>query len=123
MLPDGDGIAMGAEIQRSRSGTRVLVLAAQAQESLCRRAQELGISAYVLKQQDVGELVEALDRLAAGESYAPDPSTFGPSTIVAGKTPVVGAPVDGLSKRQRQILALILARLTARRSPGFCSLV
>jgi DNA-binding CsgD family transcriptional regulator len=28
---------------------------------------------------------------------------------VAGKTPVVGAPVDGLSKRQRQILALILA--------------
>jgi two-component system, NarL family, response regulator EvgA len=73
MLPDGDGIAMGAEVQRSRSGTRVLVLTAQAQESLCRRAQELGISACVLKQQDVGELVEALDRLAAGERMPQTP--------------------------------------------------
>ena len=62
-LGDGDGIELAAELIREDPRLRVVVLTADVDQTLLRRAADAGASALLLKDGTLTELFEALARL------------------------------------------------------------
>ncbi len=84
-------------------GTRVVVLTMQDEPAFVRGALGAGATAYVLKEAADTELVDAIERAAAGEPYL-NPR-LGAKLASAPATP--GAPPDELTAREAEILGLI----------------
>jgi two-component system response regulator NreC len=83
--------------------TRVVVLTMQEDPEFARRALRAGASGYVLKEAADAELVEAIRRAAAGETYL-TPS-LGAALAAAPAAP--SGPPDDLSEREVEVLRLI----------------
>jgi two-component system, NarL family, response regulator NreC len=84
-------------------GTRTVVLTMQEDPEFARRALRAGAAAYVLKEAADAELVEAVRRAAAGETYL-NPSLG--AKLAAAPPPAAGNP-DDLSAREVEVLRLI----------------
>jgi two-component system response regulator NreC len=83
--------------------TAVVVLTMQEDPSFARRALQSGATGYVLKDSANAELVEAVRRAAAGETYlAPK---LGAALAAAPAQPA--GPPDDLTRRELEILRLI----------------
>ena len=109
IVPDGDGIAMAAEMERAWQAVRALIVTAQTQSFFFARARRAGISGYALKTQPVDQIVDAVKAVGRGETYvAPELSdTSLPAS--PGPPSATQTPFDDLSKREREIFALILS--------------
>jgi two-component system, NarL family, response regulator NreC len=83
--------------------TRTVVLTMQEDPEFARRALRAGAAAYVLKEAADAELVEAVRRAAAGETYL-NPSLG--AKLAAAPPPAEGNP-DDLSAREVEVLRLI----------------
>ena len=83
--------------------TAVVVLTMQDDPSFARRALQLGATGYVLKDSADVELVEAVRRAAAGETYVAPRLGAALATSVAAP---VGPP-DDLTRREVEVLRLI----------------
>ena len=84
-------------------GTRVVVLTMQEDPEFARRALQAGAAGYVLKEAADSELVEAVRRAAAGDTYL-NPR-LGAALAAA---PAAGpGPPDDLSEREVEVLRLI----------------
>jgi DNA-binding NarL/FixJ family response regulator len=81
---------------KADTATRVVVLSMHAAPEVVESALRAGCDAYVVKGGDVAELAEAIRAAAAGRSYV--------SSAAAKRD---GGPLERLSTRERQILALI----------------
>jgi two-component system, NarL family, response regulator NreC len=84
-------------------GTRTVVLTMQEDPEFARRALRAGAAAYVLKEAADAELVEAVRRTAAGETYL-NPSLG--AKLAAAPPPATGHP-DDLSACEVEVLRLI----------------
>jgi len=83
--------------------TRTVVLTMQDDPEFARRALRAGASAYVLKEAADSELVEAIRRAAAGETYL-NPA-LGAKLAAAPERP--SGPPDDLTAREVDVLRLI----------------
>jgi DNA-binding NarL/FixJ family response regulator len=107
-MPPGnadDGIVAAAEIRRTHPSVSVLVLSQHLEPTYMLElvgADASGVG-YLLKDRvrDVGEFVEAVERVAAGGT-AFDPEVV--KTLVGGHRRSV---LDDLSEREREVLSLI----------------
>jgi two-component system, NarL family, response regulator NreC len=88
------------KIRRESPGTEIVVLTMQADPAFAREALGAGALAYVLKAAAGGELVEAVHRAAAGESY------LNPALGARIASEPVGPP-DDLTAREVDVLTLI----------------
>lgn len=68
-LPDADGIEVVANLRRTAPGLRILVLSLNAEAAYARRALQLGAAGYLAKDRATEELINAVDRIAAGGRY------------------------------------------------------
>ena len=84
-------------------GTRVVVLTMQEDPGFAREALRAGALGYVLKEAADEELVEAVRRAAAGETYL-NPKL---GAALATAAPEPSGPPDGLSEREVEILRLV----------------
>ena len=84
-------------------GTRVVVLTMQEDPGFAREALRAGALGYVLKEAADEELVEAVRRAAAGETYL-NPKL---GVALATAAPEQSGPPDGLSEREVEILRLV----------------
>jgi two-component system, NarL family, response regulator NreC len=105
--PGGAGSALDV-LPVLAGSTRVVILTMHDDVEYARRALSIGAIAYVLKEAAHLELVEAVRRAAAGLPYlnpglGAQLATAPPSAD--GAAP--GAPPDGLTEREAQILRLI----------------
>lgn len=106
MLKDTDGISALREMSRQRLGVKVVILTMQGSEFFVRDALSAGADGYVLKEQGLAEIVEALRTVMGGERYlSPQLRVFG--TATPRKTGAA-AGLDQLSAREREIFARIL---------------
>jgi DNA-binding NarL/FixJ family response regulator len=68
-LPDGDGLDLARELGRLNRGPAVLVLTMYKQESMVNAALDAGVRGYLLKDNAVAELLEALRTIARGDLH------------------------------------------------------
>jgi len=111
-LPDGDGLALLAQIRALRQSTPCLVLTAR--DALGDRVDglETGADDYLTKPFEMAELIartKALMRRA--QPWAPDETRFGDLTVSpTGSTLAVGRSSITLSSSELQILLVLIRK-------------
>jgi two-component system response regulator NreC len=91
------------DVQAAGEGTKVVVLTMQEDPEFARRALGSGAAGYVLKEAADDELVEAVRRAAAGDTYL-NPRL---GAALAAAPPTPAGPPDDLTERELEILRLI----------------
>ncbi|NEN05013.1 response regulator transcription factor [Diaminobutyricibacter tongyongensis] len=112
-LPDGSGIDVCREVRNSQPGIRCLILTAYDDDDALRAAVIAGASGYVLKDIRGSRLIDSVRLAHAGKNLI-DPA-ISQRVVSQLKSAAPTDPLlDGLSLRERQILALIADGLTNR---------
>ena len=113
-LGETTGVEATTMITGSLSGTRVLVLSASGEHSDVLEAVKAGASGYLVKSASAEELVEAVNRTAAGDAVF----TAGLAGLVLGEYRRMAATPDDdkpqLTERETEVLRLVAKGLTAR---------
>jgi two-component system, NarL family, response regulator DevR len=112
-LPDGNGVEVCREIRSRHPEVRCLMLTSFADDEALFSAILAGAAGYVLKQVRGTDLVDAIRRVAAGQSLL-DPTV---TARVLERLRVPQAPDDSLgalTDQERRILDLIAEGLTNR---------
>ncbi len=113
-LGETTGVEATTMITGSLSGTRVLVLSASGEHSDVLEAVKAGASGYLVKSASAEELVEAVNRTAAGDAVF----TAGLAGLVLGEYRRMAATPDEdkpqLTDRETEVLRLVAKGLTAR---------
>jgi len=112
-LPDGDGVEVCRDVRSTHPEIRCIMLTSFADDEAVLASIMAGASAYVLKQIRGGDLLDAIRRVAAGESLL-DP---GVTARVLERLRVGNAEDDGLAQlsgQERKILDLIAEGYTNR---------
>jgi two-component system, NarL family, response regulator NreC len=100
-MPGGSSLRAIPAIREDAPDTQIVVLTTEQEPVFAREALGAGALAYVLKDAADGELIEAVRRVAAGESYL-NPAL---GARIASEPP--SGPSDNLSKREVDVLRLI----------------
>ncbi len=100
-MPGGSSLDTVPAIRTESPKTQIVVLTMQDEAAYARQAMRAGVLGYVLKEAADEELVEAVRRAAAGQSYL-NPRL---GARVAAEPPP--GPPDGLSKREVEVLRMI----------------
>lgn len=100
-LPEGLSLGSIPELRAEFPNTQIVVLTMQNEPAYARRALSAGALGYVLKEAAESELVEALRRAAAGDTYL-NPRL---GARLAAEPPP--GPPDGLSDRELEVLRMI----------------
>jgi DNA-binding NarL/FixJ family response regulator len=107
-LPGCSGLDAIAPLRQASPKSRILILSAHDDQAYLRLAVTAGAAGYVAKQAGASELTQAIRTVATGRSYV--------NVMLAGtqalrtlldRRPPPASPVDALSKREKQVLALI----------------
>jgi two-component system nitrate/nitrite response regulator NarL len=100
-MPDMDGIAVVRALKRDDSPTRVLLLSALTDSAIVFQALEEGASGYLAKDSSRAEIVDAVIRVAKGDTVVPPSLTVGLVEQIR-----LRAQPDALvlSERERQIV-------------------
>ncbi|MBB5960532.1 DNA-binding NarL/FixJ family response regulator [Saccharothrix tamanrassetensis] len=108
------GVEATTMITGSLDGTRVLVLSASGEHDDVLEAVKAGASGYLVKSASAEELVEAVNRTAAGDAVF----TAGLAGLVLGEYRRMAATPDEdkpqLTDRETEVLRLVAKGLTAR---------
>lgn len=93
-LPGKDGLTAAAEIRRDHPECRVLVLTSSASPGHVKRAIDIGVSGFVLKDSSRRELLHAVRTVAAGGSVLDPGLAF--TTLRGPANPLTDREVDVL---------------------------
>jgi len=111
-VPDGNGIEVCREV-RSSIGTNCLMLTSYSDDEALFEAIMAGAAGYVLKQIRGTELLDAVKRVAAGESLL-DPAITGKVLERLRKPSQEDARLARLTPQERRILHFIADGMTNR---------
>ena len=100
-MPGGSTLDAIPSILDESPETRIVVLTMQTEPAYAREALGAGVLGYVLKEAADTELVEAVRRAAAGDTYL-NPRLG--ARVAAAPPP---GPPDGLSEREVEVLRMI----------------
>jgi two-component system, NarL family, response regulator NreC len=100
-MPGGSTLDAIPEIRAESPGTQIVILTMQNEPAYARQALAAGVKGYVLKEAADTELVEAVRRAAAGDTYL-NPRL---GARLAAEPPP--GPPDGLSEREVEVLRMI----------------
>lgn len=102
-MPGGSSLEAIPQILKACPGTNITVLTMQDKPAFARQALGAGALAYVLKEAADDELVEAVRRTAAGQTYL-NPQL---GARLAAEPPQRVGPPDDLSQREVEVLRMI----------------
>jgi two-component system, NarL family, response regulator NreC len=105
-MPGGSTIEALPSIRAESPNTQIVILTMENQPAYAREALSAGVLGYVLKDAADAELVEAVRRAAAGDTYL-NPRLG--AQLAAEPAP---SPPDGLSERQVEVLRKIALGFT-----------
>ena len=112
-LPDGDGVEVCREIRSSHPQINCLMLTSFADDEALFSAILAGASGYVLKQVRGLDLVDAIRRVASGQSLL-DPTVTARVLQRLRAPQAVDEGIASLTPQERHILDLIAEGLTNR---------
>ena len=100
-MPGGATLDAIPELRAEAPNTQLVILTMQNEPAYARQALAAGVMGYVLKEAADDELVEAVKRAAAGDTYL-NPRL---GARLAAEPPP--GPPDGLSEREVEVLKMI----------------
>jgi two-component system, NarL family, response regulator DevR len=112
-LPDGDGIEVCRDVRSSHPEIQCLILTSFTDDQALLQAILAGASGYVAKQLKGDDIVDAVRRVAAGQSLL-DPAVAARARERLRAEPMEDERVARLSAQERTILDLIADGLTNR---------
>jgi two-component system response regulator DevR len=112
-LPDGSGIDVCREIRSVDPTIQALILTSYEDDEALFAAIMAGAAGYVLKQIKGTDLVDAVRRVAAGQSLL-DPAVTARVLDRIRRGPDQPDELKGLTDQERRILALVAEGLTNR---------
>jgi DNA-binding NarL/FixJ family response regulator len=112
-LPDGDGVTVCRDLRSRHPRTACLMLTSFADDEALFEAIMAGAQGYVLKQIRGNDLVEAIRKVAAGQSLL-DPVVTARVLERVRKGPEQDERIGRLTEQERRILELLAEGLTNR---------
>jgi two-component system response regulator DevR len=112
-LPEGDGVEVCREIRSSHPEINCLILTSFSDDEALFQAIMAGASGYLLKQIKGNDLVDAVRRVAAGQSLL-DPAVTARVLERLRARPETDEGLARLTNQERKILDLIADGLTNR---------
>jgi DNA-binding NarL/FixJ family response regulator len=100
-MPRMSGIEVARRAGRSTPGSAVIVYTAFGERALLTEALDAGARGFLLKEAPLGDLVRAVEMVAAGRTYV-DPVLAG---LLAGTD--AGEKLPALTQREREVLRLL----------------
>lgn len=108
-------LSMIERIAECAPRTRTIVFTAHSSTTLVTESLRCGAAGYLLKQGEPGELEFALRAVRADQTYlSPLLSTMIVQRFIRPAVVADGSPLDCLTPRQRQILAMIASRKSTK---------
>lgn len=120
-LPDGNGIEICREIRSSLPSVRCLIVTQHENEDALMDAVMAGSSGFVTKDIAVGELVDAIRRVAAGEALLPV-DTIQAAVARVKQTARADDRTSSLTEAEMKVLDLIGEGLSNREIANTLSL-
>ena len=112
-LAEEDGITVLRELRARQPDTRVVVLTMHRDPETVRQALLAGAAGYILKQVRGQDLLDAVRRVAAGQSLL-DPAVTQQVLDRLREGPKQDSALAGLTEQERKVLELIGEGLTNR---------
>jgi DNA-binding NarL/FixJ family response regulator len=116
-LPDGSGVDVCRDIRSVDPSIKALILTSFEDDEALFASIMAGASGYVLKQIKGNDLVDAIRRVAAGQSLL-DPAVTARVLERIRRGPDQPDELKGLTEQERRILALVAEGLTNREIAG-----
>jgi two-component system, NarL family, response regulator DevR len=116
-LPDVSGVEVCRSIRAEHPGVRCLMLTSFADDEALDRAVVAGAAGYVLKQIRGGDLVDAVRRVARGESLIP-PELAARAAERLRRLADQDRRLEGLTPQERRILDLLAEGRSNREIAG-----
>ena len=111
-LPDGSGIDVCRDVKSLRPDIGCLILTSYDDDEAVLAAVLAGANGYLLKEVRATGLVDAIRRVALGEMLIDSALADGVIARIGHANPA--SPLDGLTPRETEILALIAQGLSNR---------
>jgi two-component system, NarL family, response regulator DevR len=112
-LPDGSGVEVCRDVRSVRPDLACIMLTSFADDEALFEAIMAGAAGYVLKQVRGGDLVDAVRRVAAGQSLL-DPAVTAKVLERLRRGPDEDERLRGLTDQERRILSLLADGMTNR---------
>ena len=112
-LPDGDGVSVCREIRSRHPEIRCVMLTSFSDDEALFQAIMAGSSGYLLKQIKGTDIVDAVERVARGQSLL-DPSVTARVLERLRTPPLEDERLASLTDQEKRVLALIAEGLTNR---------
>jgi DNA-binding NarL/FixJ family response regulator len=112
-MPGLSGIEVARWARARNLATRILILTAYDDTQHVTSALESGVSGYLLKNTDPGQIVAAVHALYGGETFF-DPAIRGTLKSIAATASMVSPSYTQLSAREMEVLQEILRGYTDR---------
>jgi DNA-binding NarL/FixJ family response regulator len=109
-MPGMDGIEATQVIHKSYPSVKIIALTMLNETMFIKKMLEAGAYGYVLKTTDKNELIKAIRQVAAGEKYFSQEVTAQLMNNFSDKKSA--SPLEALTRREREILAMIAQGLT-----------
>ena len=115
-MPGLDGFDVATRVIDARLPTRLMFLTMHAEPAIFERAMAIGVKGYVLKDEAIREIVQAIRTVAMGRLYlSPALSEYAVSRAFNDRRRVPrGSPFESLTPRERDILRLIAESRTSK---------
>jgi DNA-binding NarL/FixJ family response regulator len=115
-LPGLTGLEIAQKLQAARSSTRVIILTMHNEEELLNRALDNGVMGFVLKENAVEEIVNAISAVAEGEHFF-SPTVSGHLVRRRNRAESLAKEkpgLDDLTKAELRVLKLIAMKKTSK---------
>ena len=108
-LPKLTGLEIARKLQGKKNPTRLIILTMHKEEELINRALDSGVNGFVLKENAVADILDAIQAVAAGGNYlSPSVSGFLIKRRSRAESLAAQKPgLDDLTTAERRILKLI----------------
>lgn len=118
-LPDTDGVKLIEQLRSEFPGVKIVCLTMHADAQLIESAFKAGALAYVLKDCELSELIEATRRALNGETYMSGSAAEAVADSFRLKALTAAQSAEAnLTERERQVLLMLAEGLTTKQIAG-----
>src|SRR5256714_5157089 len=111
-MPGLNGLDAAREIMQTSAGTKVVILTQHTEEPYVLEALRAGVHGYVLKNQSVTDVVQAIRDVIRGKLYV---SAAISDVVVSAYRGQTKLPADNLTTREREVLQLVAEGYSTKR--------